>query len=415
MFLRIASVICLAFLFPLSHAASVGEVTLLIGKASQQKQNGSQKPLKLQQPIFIGDILETHNSGHVHIKFIDGAFLSLRPNSRLIIEDYRQAQPNSDAAIKFKLERGIIRSITGAWGEAAHERFRLNTPLVAIGIRGTDFSVFSTPKHTQTAVHQGAIVVTPFNEQCTHSLSNCHNDNTTLLTANMGAVMLEIQHQHHSLKLSPISEELRHHEHPETPQTESQTRPDELSNDLRMEHSFREAAPPKQQTLIWGYLDPSNDASTFARYFKNIPKTFQNTLKTNDAILFRNQTIAALPTHYDQQWLKMRLQGGVATFITPQSQQHAEITDSSFLVNFSTQRVFTTLDLQAGNHRHAIISVGQFDKNGVFQNTHGNAKLLGALGGAGTEAAYFFSSPSNVGGTFQGITHWHNHPTQVTP
>ena len=38
-----------------------------------------------------------------------------------------------------------MRSITGQWGEAARDRFRLNTPIAAIGVRGTDFIVEQKP------------------------------------------------------------------------------------------------------------------------------------------------------------------------------------------------------------------------------------------------------------------------------
>lgn len=41
--------------------------------------------------------------------------------------------------VRFRLDRGVARAISGAAAEGARERFRLNTPLVAIGVRGTDF------------------------------------------------------------------------------------------------------------------------------------------------------------------------------------------------------------------------------------------------------------------------------------
>ena len=34
-----------------------------------------------------------------------------------------------------------MRSVTGQWGEASRDRFRLNTPIAAIGVKGTDFVV----------------------------------------------------------------------------------------------------------------------------------------------------------------------------------------------------------------------------------------------------------------------------------
>lgn len=40
--------------------------------------------------------------------------------------------------VRFKLETGVARAISGTAAESAKDRFRLNTPLVAIGVRGTD-------------------------------------------------------------------------------------------------------------------------------------------------------------------------------------------------------------------------------------------------------------------------------------
>ncbi|MFM8637711.1 MAG: ATP-binding cassette domain-containing protein, partial [Betaproteobacteria bacterium] len=53
----------------------------------------------------------------------------------------------------------VVRSITGQWGEAAKDRFRLNTPLAAIGVKGTDFAVRVEPDKTAAAVYTGAIVL----------------------------------------------------------------------------------------------------------------------------------------------------------------------------------------------------------------------------------------------------------------
>ena len=38
--------------------------------------------------ISVGDEIETRANGHVHIRFIDDALVSVRPNSRLSIERY---------------------------------------------------------------------------------------------------------------------------------------------------------------------------------------------------------------------------------------------------------------------------------------------------------------------------------------
>ena len=46
--------------------------------------------------------------------------------------------------------------------ESARDRFRLNTPIAAIGVRGTDFVVSATQNSIMAVVNAGAIVVSPF-------------------------------------------------------------------------------------------------------------------------------------------------------------------------------------------------------------------------------------------------------------
>ncbi|MDO4794500.1 MAG: FecR family protein [Brachymonas sp.] len=175
-------------------AQVVGEVTTVIGQAAVIRADAPEvrgavtRGLRIQ----VGDRLETAAGGHVHIRFVDGGLVSVRPLSRLHIQNYAHAnkgkggknhQGSASASIHFNLEQGVMRSITGAWGEENRERFRLNTPVVAIGIKGTDFVVQTEPQKTQAHVVTGAIVMTPLND-C--PAGNCQPDDGVLLSANMG-------------------------------------------------------------------------------------------------------------------------------------------------------------------------------------------------------------------------------------
>ena len=176
-------------------AQVVGEVTTVIGQAAVMHADAPEvrgavtRGLRIQ----VGDRLETAAGGHVHIRFVDGGLVSVRPLSRLHIQNYAHANKgksgksnlgNAPAAIQFNLEQGVVRSITGAWGEQNRERFRLNTPVVAIGIKGTDFVVHTEPQKTQAHVVTGAIVMTPLSD-CPAG-STCKPDDGVLLSANMG-------------------------------------------------------------------------------------------------------------------------------------------------------------------------------------------------------------------------------------
>ncbi|MDD2743479.1 MAG: FecR family protein [Rhodocyclaceae bacterium] len=192
--LSTASIILLA----LSGSASatvhdiVGEVTTVIGIASLNPGASASEPVRRGAPVRAGDRIETAVGGHVHIRFIDGGMVSVRPKSSLHIEAYQSRSATSKGAIKFQLEQGVVRSVTGAWGEQSRDQFRLNTPVAAIGIKGTDFIVKSSASATQASVISGAIVMSPIDSGCLGSLGPCNLENSALLSADMSDKMLQI-------------------------------------------------------------------------------------------------------------------------------------------------------------------------------------------------------------------------------
>lgn len=141
-----------------------GQVTLLIGDVKVARAAAEPKALALHDSIYVGDLIESAESGHVQIRFIDNGVISLRPKSRLQIEQYDvDTQSAKKSAIRLNLQQGVIRSISGEATEAAHERFRLNTPITAIGVLGTDFLVKVENEKVLAAVYSGAIAIAPFN------------------------------------------------------------------------------------------------------------------------------------------------------------------------------------------------------------------------------------------------------------
>jgi hypothetical protein len=185
---------------------AVGEVTMSVGPVVKTSAQGVPEVVQRGAAIMPGDRLDTAEGGHIHVRFIDGALVSVRPGSRLWIEDYRyDAKQVSESTVRFKLEYGVARAISGAAAEGARERFRLNTPLVAIGVRGTDFVVNSGPGGTTASVNQGAIVMSPFHEGCeVQGLGPCGTASAKLLSADMGRQLLAFNAQFAQPELRPL-------------------------------------------------------------------------------------------------------------------------------------------------------------------------------------------------------------------
>lgn len=146
----------------------IGEVSLVIGKAwlRSADERGKRK-IASGAAVRPHDRVVTESNGHVHIRFIDQALVSVRPDSRLEITryDYNEEDP-TQSTIKFTLEEGVTRSISGEAARNARDRYRMNTPIAAIGVRGTDFVVSATQRTVHAQVKEGAIVVAPFSASC---------------------------------------------------------------------------------------------------------------------------------------------------------------------------------------------------------------------------------------------------------
>ena len=65
----------------------VGEVTLTIGKSKIERTAAEAEPQK-GGSVQEGDVIRTSDNGNVHIKFIDGARVSVRPNSVFRIHEF---------------------------------------------------------------------------------------------------------------------------------------------------------------------------------------------------------------------------------------------------------------------------------------------------------------------------------------
>ena len=180
----------------------VGEVVFTVGPAqalgASNRNDGSapvQSVLSRGHKLKVGDQLLTGAGGHVHVRFVDGAFVAVRPESQLLIEQYsyKPAQPDR-STVKFQLMQGTARSITGRAGEAAKDRFRLNTPLAAIGVRGTDFVVLTQETESRAVVNSGAIVVAPIGQGCSaEGLGPCSGISARELTPAMGDLMARVE------------------------------------------------------------------------------------------------------------------------------------------------------------------------------------------------------------------------------
>ncbi len=112
--------------------ASRGEVIAL--------SNGGSRELKQGDFVYIKDEIMTTNRSFVVLQFSDGAKVTVRPDSTMIIEQYLYAGTSDDKA-ELNLVEGGLRVITGAMAKTNPENYKVRTPVALMGVRGTEFSI----------------------------------------------------------------------------------------------------------------------------------------------------------------------------------------------------------------------------------------------------------------------------------
>ncbi len=164
--LGLAGLLALAPLGTVFAAAEAGKVVTVAGRAAAATQQGDIRSLGRGEAVNSGDTVVTSSNSYVRMKFIDGASVILRPNSRFHIEDYQVAEKEEESRSFFNLVKGGFRAVTGAIGRRNRSGYRVRTAVATIGIRGTDYSMRTcagdcgnNPDGDYYQVHDGGIFV----------------------------------------------------------------------------------------------------------------------------------------------------------------------------------------------------------------------------------------------------------------
>lgn len=160
-------------------ATPAANVTLVTGRGTASATAGGIRTLAKGDAVYSGEIVHSSANSYVDLKFSDGGYFLLRPNSRFQVVDFAnhsgtteaptpppetpaapvpapspatpapaaplQAKPqdtqNGASRAFFSLLKGGFRSISGLIGKINHDEYQVSTPVATIGIRGTDYLV----------------------------------------------------------------------------------------------------------------------------------------------------------------------------------------------------------------------------------------------------------------------------------
>ena len=126
----------------LAQASIAGSVEFVSGGASIRAASGQTRPAIRGAVLNAGDSVETTQGGRVQLRMVDGAFISLQPQTLLRLDAYAMAGTSATEDRGFLgLLRGGLRTVTGSIGRVNRNGYRLTTPTATVGIRGTEFAV----------------------------------------------------------------------------------------------------------------------------------------------------------------------------------------------------------------------------------------------------------------------------------
>lgn len=128
---------------PASVLASVGEIFYSDG-AVKVTRAGLESRAGAGFKIEIGDVVSTGPDSQVRIKMSDDSYFALPGNSSLKIDEFalpQRGRKRKPGTAVFSLLRGGLRTISGLIGNWSRDTYKLNSPVVTMGIRGTEYSI----------------------------------------------------------------------------------------------------------------------------------------------------------------------------------------------------------------------------------------------------------------------------------
>jgi FecR protein len=114
---------------------SIGQVATLAGTATVIRANAARAALKVADPIYEQDTLQTDVNSTLGITFDDQTTFSLSANTRIVIDEFVYSEGGSGNAASLNVAAGtaaFVASLVAKTGD-----MKITTPQATLGIRGT--------------------------------------------------------------------------------------------------------------------------------------------------------------------------------------------------------------------------------------------------------------------------------------
>jgi hypothetical protein len=156
--LAIAAIVAMLVLPGVRGTASAepqaGEVLALFGQCFVET-GGRRSPLKLGDPVRIGDTVDVAAGAKLKLRMNDGSVIALAAGGRLTIADYRVGDGGQSRDATLSLGEGLLRAVVPALKGAPH--FEVDTATGVAAVRSTDWFIDARPGSTQVGVLEGRV------------------------------------------------------------------------------------------------------------------------------------------------------------------------------------------------------------------------------------------------------------------
>ena len=427
----IAAVLLLAMLMPsmvkAAEAANLtvaGHVAFVNGQVVLAQQGKPNRSVQTGDPVYVGDHIQTLANSQLHLRMVDNAFLALRPSSQLVISAYQYDKDQPQASkIRIDLEQGTSRAVSGKGGQAAKNQYRFNTPLAAIGLRGTDYTVWADAEKTRVSVAQGGVIVSPLGPDCLMSqLGPCASALSRELTSGTPNLFIEItanqapkllqKHSDTSSKASGVSMassapaklDILQQSIEQKNVADQVNNVDAATNVANQTARYESIAKWGRWTALVQQLPQGSESINKA--FAQIPNL--EIVNSNDvfALAYPGQTPIRLP---DQGRAQFSLVAAEAYVKDKDFLSRAGVKSGQLEIDFA-QNLFNTQLAVAINaatidtvkSQGAIDRFGRMTSNGALSNANVNGIVLNK----GMEATYLFDKSLATGGVLSGVAQW---------
>jgi hypothetical protein len=134
-------------------AEVVGRLTRLEGRVDLLKGGKLPAiPLKVDDTVEPGDVVRTKSLSKAQITFIDNSILTLSPESRIAIEEFKFEPGQGKRRAVLEIFQGLALAVVNKILKAEEPDFVIKTQTAIVGVRGTEIGIRNQP-HSSTILN----------------------------------------------------------------------------------------------------------------------------------------------------------------------------------------------------------------------------------------------------------------------